>query len=96
MYGSLSNVLAWVVVALFGVGALRVDTRSPRVGLLVLAPGGLTTAVAIVPVFTGGTALDGLVIGGGLAVATMALGYTLRTWDGRDTHTTGVETGVLG
>lgn len=81
---------------LVGVGALRVGTRSRRVGLLVLAPGALTTAVGIAPALTGGTALDSLVIGGGLAVSMLALGYTLRTWDGRYDHTTGVETGVPG
>lgn len=81
---------------LSGVGTLRRDTWPPRVGVLVLAPGGLITAVGIVPRFTGGTALDSLVLGGGLAASMLTLGYTLRTWNGRNAPTTSVETGVPG
>lgn len=72
---------------LFGVAALRVDTRSHTVGLLVLAPGGLTAALVVVPAVTGGTALDSLVIGGGLAVSMLALGDTLLTWRVRHERT---------
>ena len=65
---------------LFGVATLRVDS-SRTVGLLVLVPGLLTAALVVDSALTGVSALDGVFIGGGLALSMLALGYTLRTWD---------------
>lgn len=73
-----STILTYVA---FGIAILRVDDSSRSVGLLVLAPGVLTVALVIDSVLAGVTALDGAVIGGGLALSMLALGYTLRTWD---------------
>ena len=77
-----STILTYV---LFGVATLRVDS-SWTVGLLVLAPGGLTTALVVDSALTGVSALDGVFIGGGLALSMLALGYTLRTWDRSTDH----------
>lgn len=66
---------------LFGVAILRVDDNSWIVGALVLAPGGLTAALVVDSVISGVTALDGFVIGTGLALSVLAVGYTLRSWD---------------
>lgn len=70
---------------LFGVATLRIDS-SRSVGLLVLAPGILTAALVVDSALTGVSALDGMFIGGGLALSMMALGYTLRTWDRPTDH----------
>lgn len=77
-------VLASTIVTylLFGIATVRVDDRSRTVGTLVLAPGVLTVALVVDSVVTGVTALDGFVIGSGLALSMLALGYTLRTWEG--------------
>lgn len=74
----LSTILTY---GLFGVAALRADSESRQVGLLVLAPGALTVALVLDSAITGVTPLDGLVIGGGLALAMLALGFRLRNWD---------------
>lgn len=66
---------------LFGVAALRVDEGSRKVGLLVLAPAVLTALLVVDSATTGVTALDGVFIGGGLALSMLSLGYTLRTWE---------------
>lgn len=73
-----STILTYIA---FGVATLRVDGSSRVVGLLVLAPGGLTVALVVDSALTGVSALDGVVIGGGLALSMLALGYTLQTWD---------------
>jgi len=70
---------------LFGVATLRID-RSRTVGLLVLVPGLLTTALVVDSALTGVSAFDGVIIGGGLALSMLALGYTLRTWDRPTDH----------
>lgn len=67
--------------ALFGVSTLRVDSDSRRVGLLLLAPAVLLVVVLVASAITAVTAVEGLVIGVGLAISMVALGYTLRTWD---------------
>lgn len=77
-----STILTYV---LFGVATLRID-RSRTVGLLVLIPGLLTVALVVDSALTGVSALDGVFIGGGLALSMLALGYTLRTWDGPTDH----------
>lgn len=78
-----STILAY---AAFGVATLRIDDSSRSVGTLVLAPGGLTAALVVDSALTGVSALDGAVIGGGLALSMLALGYTLRTWDHPTNH----------
>ncbi|WP_435196537.1 hypothetical protein [Natronomonas sp. EA1] len=70
---------------LFGVATLRIDS-SRSIGLLVLVPSILTAALVVDSVLTGVSALDGVFIGGGLALSMMALGYTLRTWDRPTDH----------
>jgi len=66
---------------LFGVATVRVDDSPRVVGALVLAPAALIVVALVKAAVTGVTALDGLVIGGGLALSVLALGYTLRTRD---------------
>ena len=78
-----STILTYVA---FGVATLRIDDSSRTVGILVLAPGGLTAALVVDSALTGVSALDGAVIGGGLALSMLALGYTLRTWDRPTNH----------
>lgn len=67
--------------ALFGVTTVRIDDKSRVVGLLVLVPAVLILVALVNSAITGVTAVEGLVIGGGLALSMLALGYTLRTWD---------------
>lgn len=66
---------------LFGIAGLRVDKNSMTIGALVLAPGVLIVALLVDAAVTGSSAIDGFVIGGGLAVSMLALGYRLRTWN---------------
>lgn len=66
---------------LFGVSTLRVGEGSRTVGLLVLAPGALIVVLLVDAVITGTSVLDGLVIGGCLALSMLTLGYHLRAWD---------------
>lgn len=75
-------VLAAMVLtyALFGVATLRADEQSRIVGLLVLAPGALLLVLIVDSALTGASAVDGVVIGGGLALSMLTLGYSLRTW----------------
>ena len=73
-----STVLAYL---LFGVATIRMDDGSRIVGLLVLTPAVLISIVLVDSAITGVTALDGVVIGGGLALSMLSVGYTLRTWD---------------
>lgn len=73
-----STILTYV---LFGVATLRIDDGSRIVGLLVLTPAALITIVLVDSAITGVTALDGVVIGSGLALSMLTVGYTLRTWD---------------
>ena len=77
-----STILTYV---LFGIATIRVDS-SWTAGLLVLAPGALTAALVVDSALTGVTDLDGVFIGGGLALSMLALGYTLRTWDRPTDH----------
>lgn len=65
---------------LFGAAALRGGRSSRTVGLLVVTPGALMAVLLLDSVVTGATALDGLVLGGGMALAMLALGVRLRTW----------------
>ena len=66
--------------ALFGVAALRANKDSRTIGLLVLAPGALLLVLLVDSALTGASAVDGFVIGGGLALSMLMLGYSLRTW----------------
>lgn len=66
--------------ALFGVAALRANEDSRTVGFLVLAPGALILVLLVDSALTGASAVDGFVIGGGLALSMLTLGYSLRTW----------------
>lgn len=79
-----STILTYV---LFGVSTLRVGGDSRTAGLLVLAPAALLVVFLVASVVTGASAVLGLVIGGGLALSMLALGYTLRTWDRPAEHT---------
>lgn len=66
---------------LFGVVTVRADENSRTVGGLVLAPGVLIVILLVDAAATGSSAIDGVVIGGGLALSMLALGYRLRTWE---------------
>jgi hypothetical protein len=72
-----TSILAY---GLFGAAALRTGRDSRRVGLLVLAPGGLMAVLLVDSALTGASAVDGLVLGGGMGAAMLALGVELRTW----------------
>jgi hypothetical protein len=63
----------------FGVGALRLDGSTRFVGALVLAPGMLLVVLVVVTAMGGGTARNGALVGGGLALSMLSLGYALRT-----------------
>lgn len=69
--------------ALVGIGALRLDNRPAADGLLLLAPGALLAVLLGKTVLVGVTAADGVVIGGGLGLSMLVLGYRLRAWPSR-------------
>lgn len=73
-----STVLTYL---LFGVATVRADGMSRIDVALVLAPGVLITALLVDAAATGSSAIDGVVIGGGLAVSMLGLGYRLQTWE---------------
>lgn len=79
-----STVLPYV---LFGVIVLRSSIMSRRVGVLLLAPAALLTAllgnIAVLRV----SPLDGVVIGIGLALSMLAIGYSLRSTRSRTDRT---------
>jgi len=66
---------------LFGLATIHIDTEAGSVGTLVLAPAVLLTALIVAVAVTGASALVGVIIGGGLAVALLTLGYRLQKWD---------------
>lgn len=66
---------------LFGVATLRVGEGSRTVGLLVLAPAALIVVLLVDSAITGVSPLDGFLVGSGLALSMLAVGYRLRTWD---------------
>lgn len=72
-----STLLTYV---LFGVATLRVGEGSRIVGVLVLAPAALIVALLAGSALTDASAIVGLVVGSGLALTMLALGYRLRTW----------------
>jgi hypothetical protein len=72
-----STILSYV---LFGAAILCIEDSSRVVGLLVLAPGALILVALVGSTIAAVTALEGLVIGGGLALSMLPLGYILRTW----------------
>jgi ABC-type multidrug transport system permease subunit len=84
-----STILAY---ALFGGATVRAEVGSPTVGLLVLAPGALLAVVLVASAITGASALAGFVVGSGLALSILALGYTLRARDRVTDH--GAPTGA--
>lgn len=66
--------------ALAGVGGLRLEDRPAADGLLLLAPAALMAVLLGKTVLVGVTAADGVVIGGGLGLSMLVLGYRLRAW----------------
>lgn len=73
-----STILTYV---LFGIATVRIDDGSRIVGILVLTPAALISIALVDSAITGVTALEGVVIGSGLALSMLFLGHTLRTWD---------------
>lgn len=71
---------------LFGVATLRAGEGSRTVGFLVLAPAAVFVVSLVDAALTGMSSLDGVLIGGGMALSMLALGYRLRTWDHRTGH----------
>lgn len=67
-----------VTYVLFGGLTIRTRQGSRVVGLLLLAPASLLVVVLVDSAITGVTALDGLVVGGGLALSMLALGYAVE------------------
>lgn len=67
--------------ALFGATTLALGAGSRTVGGLVLAPAALLVALLVAAATTGVGAIAGVVIGGGVALSMLALGYRLHTWD---------------
>lgn len=72
-----TTILAYV---LFGGAILRVGEGSRIVGILVLAPGILILVALVGSAIARVTALEGLIIGGGLTLSMLTLGHILRTW----------------
>lgn len=64
---------------LFGAATVRVDEISRVVGPLALAPGALLVVAIVGSATVDAVALLGFVIGGGLSLSVLALGFTLRT-----------------
>lgn len=63
----------------FGVASLRTDVHSRTVGLLLLAPAALFLVLIVEVLVLGASAIGGLIIGSGLALTHLAIGYSLRT-----------------
>lgn len=82
--------------ALFGAATLRVDEESRTVGLLVLAPAVLVVVLLVDATLTGVSALDGALIGGGLALSMLTLGYRLHTWDYRTEYALPTDDAAVG
>lgn len=78
---------------LFGLASLRSGLGSRTVGLLVLAPGVFMTVLLVDSALTGLSALDGFLIGGGIAISMLTLGFKLRTLPER--NDTSPPTGVV-
>lgn len=73
----LSTILTYL---LFGVVSLHAEVHSRTISLLILAPAALLIVLIASAATMGVSALAGFVIGTGLSLAMLALGYTLRTW----------------
>lgn len=78
-----STVLTYI---LFGVATLRADDSPRNLGFLLLTPAVLLVVVLVKSAVFAVTGLDGLVIGGGLALSMLALGHTLQTRDRPTDH----------
>lgn len=75
---------------LFGIATVHVGTDARAVGALVLAPAVLLTTLLVTVAVTSASALVGVIIGGGLALVLLALGYRLRRWDRSTGHAVSV------
>lgn len=69
-----------VTYGLFGALTVRDDEWSWLVGIVVAAPGALILVALVASVVADVTAASGVVVGGGVALSVLALGYTLQTW----------------
>lgn len=78
-----STILAYI---LFGVATVRADDSPRNVGLLLLTPAVLLVVALVKSALSGVTDLDGIVIGGGLALSMLALSYTLQMRDRPTDH----------
>lgn len=72
---------------LFGVITLRSDVVSRSVGFLLLVPAALLVVLLVDIAILGASPLDGVVIGAGLALSMLAIGYTLGTTETRTDRT---------
>jgi hypothetical protein len=61
----------------FSAATLRTDTYSRTVGVLLLAPALMFLALVAMVLTLGTSPLAGLVVGGGLALAYLVIGYSL-------------------
>lgn len=66
---------------LFGVAVLRTHVARRAAGFLLLTPAILLTVLLVNIAILGASLLDGVVVGTGLALATLTIGFTL--WAGR-------------
>lgn len=79
-------VATFLTYVLFGAATLRAGEGSRMVGILVLAPAALIVVLLAGSALTEAAAIVGLVVGSGLAVSMLALGYRLRTWNHPTEH----------
>lgn len=63
----------------FGIASLRSDVHSRTVGLLLLAPGALFLVLIVEVLIFGASTVGGFIVGSGLALTHLAIGYALRT-----------------
>lgn len=87
-----ATILAYTLV---GAAALRADGRSTVDGLLILAPAVLLSVLIGKSAVANVGAVDGVVIGAGLALSMLALGVRLQSWPGAvvDSGPAGVASG---
>lgn len=79
-----STVIPYV---LFGVVTLRSDNASPNVGILLQVPAALLVVLLVDIAILGASPLDGVVIGIGLALSMLAIGFTLQGRETQADHT---------
>lgn len=88
-----STILTYI---LFGVATVRADDSPRNVGLLLLTPAVLLVVALVKSALSGVTDLDGIVIGGGLALSMLALSYTLQMRDRPTDHEVPVDEATTG